>query len=264
MKTFTGIVMLLACAAGLAAVGWFCVKPSVQRKPQYCLAAENISITPPPNWVPETFVKEVLAAAGLNQPGLLLDKTLPQKLADAFAAYPWIENVEAVDIRYPSGADVKLSYRTPAAFVTVPNQGRYPVDRSGILLPSDYFVKLAPEKQSQYLTIAGIRTAPLGAAGTPWGDPLVQTAAQLAGVLGTDAAKLKLTQITPLAEETPAGIQIVCTLQTLGKTEIIWGAFVSDESQNEAKKRQLWNLNDQYRSLDNIPAKLKPVRLTVK
>jgi hypothetical protein len=262
-RTFAGIFLLSACFAGLAAVGWYYVQPAVQMKPEYQITAENVTVPPPPDGVPETFVKEVLESAGLHQPGILLDKTLAKKLADAFAAYPWVETVEQVDLRYPSGAVIKLSYRKPAAFVAAANQGRYPVDRNGILLPSDYFANIAPEKQMLFVTITGIKTAPLGTAGTPWGDPLVQSAAQLADVLGEDAAKLKLTYITPFAEETPAGIRIACKLTTQGKTEIIWGQFAAGDPKNEAKKKRLWELAEQYRSLDNVPVKFQPVNLSV-
>jgi hypothetical protein len=270
MKKIAGILLVFVLAVGLAGVGWYFTYGFIAAKPEYRLDAERVNVPPLPEWIPPAFVKDVLSSAGLDKPGLLLDKTLVQKLTDAFAAYPWVEGVRRVELRYPSGTVVDVEYRKPVAFVEVPKQGLYPVDKHGILLPTDYFARLGkPVKDGTGSTAAavnmvtslGIQTVPLGTAGTPWGDPLVQDAAQLAGIIGDDAVKLKITQIIPTAQQTPAGIQVICTLKTLGKTEIIWGVFVSDEAQNETKKRQLWELSERYRSLDNIPVNLQPVKL---
>jgi hypothetical protein len=99
---------------------------------------------------------------------------------------------------------------------------------------------------------------PLGSVGTPWGDPLVQTAAQLAAALVNDSDNvvepLKLKWIIPSMEAVPSGTRIVCRLKTLAGTEIHWGTFVPDDPKFETKKKKLWTLHEQFRSLDDVPA----------
>jgi len=60
----------------------------------------------------------------------------------------------------------------------------------------------------------------------------------------------------------PDGTRIVCRLQTAAGTEIHWGTFVPDDPKFETKKKKLWNLHEQYRSLDNVPASFLPVDLS--
>lgn len=253
-RTLIGLILVLAFFVGLGALGWYFVKDAIRHKPEYRLNADNIVVPPPPDWVPDQFVEDVLQSSDLHRTGSLLDKTLPQKLTEAFAAYPWVERVGQVVPRYPSGADVQLAYRVPTALVEVPQRGKFLVDRNGILLPSAHLSDTTADQKNWFLTIQGIQSMPLGSVGTPWGNPMVQTAAQLVAVLADIAEPLKLARIIPTMETTPSGTRIVCRLQTVGGTEIHWGAFLPDDPKTEAKKKKLWDLHEQFRALDNVPA----------
>ena len=253
-RTLIGLILVLVVFAGLGALGWYFVNDKIRSQPEYLLSADNVSVSPPPDWVPEQFVENILNSSGLNQTGSLLDKTSPQKLAAAFAAYPWVDKVEQVVLRYPSGADVKLSYRVPTALVELPQRGVVPVDRNGILLPMEY---LTADRRNEHVIIQGIQTTLPGSAGTPWGDPLVQASAQLAETLMDIAKPLKLARIIPTMETMPAGARVVCRLKTAAGTEFHWGAFVSDDPKIEAKKKKLWDLHERFRTLDNVPANFR-------
>lgn len=256
-QSIIGLTLVFSLFAGLGGLGWYFAKDWIYSKPQYRLSAENIVVSPPPKWIPERFVEDVLQSSELSKTGFLLDETLPQKLAEAFAAHPWVENVEQVIPNYPSGAEVKLSYRVPAALVDIPSRGMFPIDRNGVLLPAEYLKNAISDQRSKHLIIKGIQTTPLGSAGTSWGDPLVQAAAQLASVLNDVAEPLKLRQIIPSMETTPSGGRIECRLKTERGTEITWGSFVPDDPNIEAKKKRLGDLNEQYRSLDNVPSQFR-------
>ena len=264
-RTFIGIIVVLAIFAGLGALGWYVVKEKIRSKQEYLLSADKIVVSPSPDWVPDGFVEDVLRSSGLNKTSLL-DKTLPQKLVEAFAAYPWIEKVEQVVPRYPSGAEVKLSYRAPAALVETPQRSMVPVDRNGVVLPPEYLSNAISDRRNDHLIVQGIQSMPLGSAGTPWGDPLVQTAAQLAAALTDDAdtvQSLTLKWIIPALEPAPGGSRIVCRLKTLAGTEIYWGSFALDDPTFESKKKKLWDLHEQFRqSLDNVPASFRPIDLS--
>ena len=262
-RTLIGLILVLAIFAGLGALGWHFVKDRVRHKSEYRLSADRITVSPPPPaWVPSRFVEDVLQSSGLNRTGSLLDKTLPQKLTEAFAAYPWIERVGQVIPRYPSGAEVKLSYREPVALIDVPQRGIFLVDRNGVLLPPKHQPDAIPDWQSGYLMIQGIQSVPLGSAGTHWGDPMVRTAAQLAAELKDIAEELNLAKIIPAMEATPSGTRVVCRLKTVAGMEIHWGTFTSGDPKTETKIQKLKDLHKQYRSLDNVPAAFQPVDLS--
>ena len=261
-RTLIGLVLVFVVFAGISGIGWYIVKDRIRLKQEYLLSADKIIVSLPPDWIPNNFVADVLKSSGLNRTGSLLDKTLPQKLTEAFAAYPWVETVEQVIPRYPSGAEIKLSYRVPVALVEVPRHGTFPVDRSGVLLPSEYLLNTISDRQNDHLVIQGIQSTPLGAVGTSWGDPLVQTASQLAAALTDVAEPLKLARIIPAKETTPNGERIVCWLKTAAGMEIHWGVFYSNDPKIEAKKKRLWELNEQFRSLDNVPIKFQPIDLS--
>lgn len=262
-RTLIGLILVLAVFAGLGGLGWYCVKDRVRSKKEYLLSADKIIVFPPlPDWIPDRFIEDVLQSSGLNRTGSLLDKTFSQKLAEAFAAYPWVEQVEHVVPRYPSGAEVKLSYRVPVALVEVPQHGLFPVDRSGVLLPSEYLTNTISDRRNEHLIVQGIQSTPLGSAGTPWGDPLVQTAAQLAAALTDITGPLKLARIIPAMETTPSGARIICRLKTANGMEIHWGTSAPDDPKIDAKKKRLWDLNEQFRSLDNVPIRFQPIDLS--
>ena len=259
-RTLITLVLVLAIFTGLGILGWFFAKDRIRHKSEYRLSADKITISPPPDWVPDRFIEDVLQSSGLGRTGSLLDKTLPKKLSDAFVTHPCVERVEQVVPRYPSGADISLVYRVPAAFVEVPQHGIFLVDRNGVLLPPEYLSDSISTQR--YLTIQGIQSVPRGAVGTPWGDQRVQTAAQLAAVLTDIAEPLNLARIVPATETTPSGTRIVCRLQTVAATEIHWGTFSPDDPKTDTKKQKLWELHEQFRALDNVPAAFRPIDLS--
>ena len=261
-KTLLGVVLVLSLFGGLGVTGWYVVKEDLAAQSVYRLSAGRIIVPQRPAWVPSDFVETTLLHSNLEVENSLLDKSLPHKLSQAFTASPWVEDVEQVKIQYPSGAVVRLTYRTPVALVDVGTQGSFPVDRNGVLLPTDYFINAAEDQMQEYLHIQGIQSKPLGAAGTLWGDSLVHDAAGLAGELYTVAAKLSLARIVPFQQKTPTGNRVFCHLVTKGGTEILWGRFEPNDPKNDGRKKHLLELAELYRSLDGIPKNFQPVDLT--
>lgn len=253
------LVPILFGAAGFAC--WYMVRDDIDHRPEYKLLADQITIPPPPPWVPENFVETVLQNSGLTDSGSLLDSNVKQRLFQAFGVYPWVESVQSVELRFPSGADVRLVYRTPVAMVLVGSQGFFPVDRNGVLLPTDYFINVAPESRLNYLRIVNIRSMPFGAAGEPWNDPMVHEATKLAETLADVAAELNLEEIQPLSKTASTDHRIVFHLQTRKKTKIVWGPVEADADVEDAKKQRLRKWAEQYGSLDDIPQNLCPIDL---
>jgi cell division septal protein FtsQ len=172
---------------------------------------------------------------------------MPERLATALLAHPWVAEVQSVRLVYPNGAEVKLLYREPVAMVEL-NGGLLPVDKNGVLLRTDYFRSIAPEAASKFPRIIGTITPPLGTVGTSWGDGKIVAAAYLAGILQT---------LPP-----DSGIQTIVTenetlkLQTKSGKEITWGKVMPSKEPNAddiTKREKLEQIIKLYNNLDNVP-----------
>ncbi|MCL2303829.1 MAG: hypothetical protein FWC43_00635 [Planctomycetaceae bacterium] len=184
---------------------WSLWKRDLLHSEKYRLAPERFHLSEPPPWIPTTLVHDALTAAKLGPQESVLDAELPEKLAAAFAANPWIERVRKVQIRYPAEVYVELDYRSPVCLVELPNgNGFYPVDANGILLPPNYFMQGSEEeiaeKMNAFPYVVGTPSNQIGSLGDPWGDSSVEKAAKIAAMLGSDAKIGGVASIRILAE----------------------------------------------------------------
>jgi len=181
----------------------------------------------------------------------VLDKKLPEKLAAVFTANPWVAKVRKVQIHYPARVDLDLEYRSPICLVELPGgHGFYPVDASGILLPTEYFTQGTPEENAErmnsLLFVVGTLTNPIGSFGDPWGDPVVEKAAKIADLLGHDAQARGIVSIKILSEPKeslsvnrwdpqPTEFQLI----TENGDVFHWGTFdFSSENPNEPASKE--------------------------
>ncbi|MDO5554746.1 MAG: hypothetical protein Q4G68_13390 [Planctomycetia bacterium] len=269
------------CASQLAVSARFKILP------------EQILIAEPPEWIPASFVQEVLSDyPDLKETELtLLDSTLPATLAKAFELHPWVEYVESVEMTWPASIVIHIAFRTPVAVVAAPLEhypdakgGGFLIDAAGNLLPDAYFQEHS-EKLFDYIWIHGITSVPMGSYGEPWNDVLVSEAAALAELLHWSNATLGLKKIvvTPKEEQ---GIGGDYQLETRRGTKIVWGEFPVAASlaarnlphspersakirrqvidQQEPKVTYLRYLVGCYGSLDRVPDDQKPIDLTKK
>src|SRR5579871_5974318 len=121
--------------------GWPIVRsflPDLTVREEYRLRAAAIRIAQPPHWVPRNLVEQVISMAGLPEELSLPNDNVAREVAEAFSLHPWVEEVVSVKKSFPAAIDVELKYRSPVAMVEL-NQGRYPVDARGTLLPTQDF-----------------------------------------------------------------------------------------------------------------------------
>lgn len=257
-RSSRGSVVATAVLLGLFIGGgillWQHLRVDIHAREEYRLDPAKLSVTEPPPWIPADFVEEVLHNGGLDGEVSLLDRRLPERLGIAFQSYPWVAEVQNVRLVHPDAAVVDLRYREPAAMVEI-DGGLLPVDAAGVLLRVDYFHVAAPEKAEDFPRIASIRSAPLGSAGSPWGDPAVEAAAALAGQLGKDAKTYGILRIVP--EAGSRRDEIFLRLFTAAGTEIHWGTLADPQR----KRERLRELCELYGSLDAIPQSQKPLHL---
>lgn len=209
----------LAIGLGL----WFTyrtVEPRITASPHYNLDPRSIDVTPLPAWIHSDVKGEVLRDGSLDHSLNLLDDSLLERVAKAFALHPWVAQVTSVRKQAGPKLEVELVYRRPACMVEVPG-GLYPVDAEGVLLPTADF---SAEDASRYPRLTGIQTVTEGPVGTRWQDESVLGAAQIAAVLSEDWISLELARISPLSNPPPGtGKNTIFVLYTHQGAPVIWG-----------------------------------------
>ena len=220
--------------------------PQLENRPEYQFDMADLEITPPHRWVPRTILDEVLEKEGLPETVSLLDEDLCRRVATAWERHPWIEQVKSVRITRDRTLRADLAYRVPVAFVEVPN-GLYPIDSHGVLLPP---VDFSMSDANRLPHLRGVQTQPAGAAGTAWGDPVVEAAAELAALLAPEQNletywhRYGLTAILapqnlsqPVREEA-----LVFEILTRDGSRIIWGRPPGFDSLEQPPREKLARL----------------------
>jgi hypothetical protein len=183
------VLTLLACAlalGGVIALGQY-FRRQLRDEPRYQFSLTEIECPAPSGMGRAAFLSEVQYLNGLPEQVSLLDDALAERLAAAFARHAWVENVQQVEIGPGRRIRVQLEFRLPALAVTYSDKDLVTraVDKQGILLPREADTKSLP-------ALLGIFPPPAGSAGKPWGDPEVEAAASVAGLLQPHQAPLKL------------------------------------------------------------------------
>jgi hypothetical protein len=179
------LLVIVASAGVVAALIWAgrWAREWLDRRGHFVVALADIQCPAPPGFDRTTFLSEVQYLGGLPDHFSAVDPTALLRVASAFAAHPWVEEVESVSLHPPDGPRARLQFRTPVLAVN----GRA-IDRHGILLP-------AAAPLSDLIAVretVGVTNRP---AGEPWGDPAIEAAARIAGLLLPFQARLGITQV---------------------------------------------------------------------
>jgi hypothetical protein len=232
--------------------------PKLNDRPEYKVGTEQVSISTPPDWIPDDLAKQVFVRAGLEENQSLLDSTLSERVAAAFYTHPWIQEVRSVRKSYPARMHVEIVYREPVAMVKGVD-GYYPIDRHGILLPARDFSNADINK---YPVIERVASVPLGKLGESWGDPAVSGAAELAAILNQQRdgktswwSELELQAIlmprrVALIEDAD---ELEYELRTKGGSEIVWGRGPNSQHPGElAVAQKLQRLSEYQRDFGSF------------
>jgi len=166
------LTLLIAGAvlSGIAVLGKW-ARQSLQHSDRYMLPFTAIECDPPEGGDCAMFLREVQYLSDFPEGVNLLDDDVGPRMQAAFACHPWVESVANVSVSSQRIA-VRLRFRKPVLGVRWGGQVRA-VDRQGILLPSS-------AKTDGLPVYNGDALPPTGPAGTPWGDPEVESAARAA------------------------------------------------------------------------------------
>lgn len=237
-----GVMLLVACAIG-GVLGWQKWGKPALAETAAPLDVEQISVTPQPGWINEDVRAEAFRDGSLGELSSL-DHELAYKVYRAFELHSWVAKVNRVNKGPQGRVDVDLRYRRPVAWVEIPRAmspqneaGILPIDAEAVLLPPTGF----QDDATPMLRITIGELIPWGPVGTPWPDPRVVGAAQLAALVEGNWQQMQLHRIaiaaSPTAETRPNG-QAVYELVTRSGHRFIWGSAPGLEVVGEASTTQ--------------------------
>ena len=267
-QALTGLLLL-----GFGASVWTSLRKDICDQEIYRVKETDFCVWNPPVWVSDRFIAEALelrAPEARTEELSSLDPNLVDNLLIAFQAHPWVEKVEAIEVRFPARVDVKLKYKEPVAVIDptpsvaidlsdsatpvfnddwqdgedgqngLPANAvgarfdeKYVVDANGYRLPDAYFRK-NPSAYRDFPIVLGIRSTPVSEFGQ-CGDPLVVEAAAFASFLTERNVfeKLGVNRIIVAKEKGETG-GVYC-LKTVGGVAVFWGRFTAEKSESSEK-----------------------------
>lgn len=262
---FKAILVLLALALPIGGAVWAWKKwgGPIVGSADYILQPECLEVTPQPAWIRADVKAEVLQSGGLIGRSIL-EERLTIYIAEAFASHAWVEKVMRVSKHHPARVVVDVTYREPVAMVEVTLDGQaglLPIDASGVLLPPDDF---RAADAAKYLRIAAAEAAPAGGIGEAWGDPRIDGAARIAGLLLDHWQRIGIFRVVAHAsgDEQDTTSPPNYELASRNGTRVIWGrapaAASAAQAEKDAKKLaaliafigQNGNLNEQAEPVD--------------
>jgi hypothetical protein len=220
-RTFSLAVIIIAGFAGGAWAVWRRVETHVESSPDYVVKVDQITVTPPPEWIRSDVRAEAFRNANSpDRPLSSLDDNLAERIHIAFMLDPWVAKAK---VTKSAGAKVRvdIEYRRPACMVEVAT-GQVvellPVDGQGVWLPGEDF---SQKQKETYPCLTGIDRRPIQPVGHAWGDARVLDGAAIASALAPVWQQLKLYRIRCVSQT--AAQRPMFELYTRFGTKIVWG-----------------------------------------
>lgn len=221
-------VTVLVVAAMISSWAWRRWGDLVTSDPRFALEAAKLRVTPQPDWIRSNVKRDVIRDGSLEQLSLL-DTELVSRIAAAFELNPWVR--EVVEVRKSAGGriDVRLAYRRPLIMVAA-NDGFWPVDAEGILLPPMEFTS---DSVREYIQVHTAHSRPAGPIGSSYGDPRILDAARIATLIEDEWSRLGIQKIVA-----GATARRPYELQTAKGSRVIWGSAPGNEAAGEPRAEE--------------------------
>lgn len=227
------VVLLVVVPVAAGGLGLYGYQQHLANDDGFCIRPSELNLVKVTSWMTPDIAREVRASLQQLPPRLsVMDTDAASRVARCLEANPWVREVEYVRLNRPSGGasgkgvEISLQMRRPVAFVAIERDGRRQyvlVDREGVRLgTSAYRDPLLGDRA--LLVITGLQSDP-PPAGTPWSDPMLLTAVEVAQVFRRDVARLGLARVHVTLRRCGRGqLQPHVTLFTRGdRTKIDWG-----------------------------------------
>ncbi len=224
-RTLTLAIVVLAGFSGGAYAVWRHVEKRVENSSDYLVSVDQITITPPPEWIRTDVRAEAFrTASSPDRPLSTLDDGLAQRIYSAFMLHPWVAKA-VVTKRAGGRVNVNVVYRRPVCMVEVAGGSAVellPVDGEGVWLPGEDF---SQKQKESYPCLAGIDHRPIQSVGHAWGDARVVDGAAIAAALLPVWQQLKLYRIQAAVQAPTANDRgLTYELYTRAGTRIVWGS----------------------------------------
>ena len=234
-------IALLGAAALLAAVIYTgrLMRDSLRSDRRYQFPFNRIECPTPAGMGRDQFLSEVRYYGEMPESVSLLDEELRRQLTEAFAKHAWVEHVDAVEIKPDRRIEVELTFREPVLAVAYLDHERVVrlVDRNGILLPRAEIDRSVPR-------LADHAEPPKNGLGRPWGNPQVEEAARIAGLLRPHQGKLQISELRWKNGD--------LWLQCANGRLVTWGKPAAEESDAKRKIERLLEAIDRNPSKNGI------------
>jgi len=242
--------------------------PDLSSRPEYQVAWTSVTVTTQPRGVPARIVEEVRSHAQLPEELSLLEPGLAKQLAKAFAAHPWVERVNRVEVKRQRQIEIDVTYRR-AALVVETSRGFYPVDAHGVLLPPTDF---APEDVNKLPVCRNVKTLPQGNAGEQWGDTVVDCAARIAesiapgGDIDKHWKRLGLAAIVAPVPKSgdPGPEDLSFDIVTRGGSLIRWGHAPGADTLEPTVEQKLARLGQVVQNQGSLDAPGGPFKIDIR
>jgi hypothetical protein len=172
------VALSLVVVSGLVIlVAWLGQMASLQlgQRDRYRVPLDRVQFDIPSVLDRKSFLAEVRYVSGLTETLDTADQNLLAMLKPAFEKHPWVEQLDAIDVRPSGEVHLNLRFRTPQLAIlwrrTTESENRA-LDKHGILLPID-----APTTNIPMLL--NERAVDFAEAGKAWPEAEVQRAVQL-------------------------------------------------------------------------------------
>jgi hypothetical protein len=223
--------------------GWYYWGAEHLDKALYAVRIENLETTPQPTWIRTSKVREeVFQNGGLGQLSLL-DPQASATIAHAFESHSWVQQATRVTKLAGGKVTVDLIYRRPIAMVHYegsksadPNNstrpGFYPVDESGVVLPTSDFDE--SQVWNYLLIYAEGATAPCDI-GMAYSDGRIRQALSLCRLLEPNRIELRLEGVYVVPDDRLVGTNgWLMWLRTADNKKVRWGHAPGFEVPGEA------------------------------
>lgn len=197
----------------------------------YSLKKENIYLTNQPQWLRKTSVLDEVFVGGSLSRLSLMDVKTTEILVRVFGAHPAIRKTHRVE-KLAGGVAITVEYRMPVAMVQIryedeagkSKEGYLPVDQEGVLLDEANFLEM---DIPQFIIIhaSGAPVSTISVAGKSFGDPRIEEAAGLCGLLAPLKEKCKISQVLVYRSSKPGKARWDLEIVTTDTgPKFVWGS----------------------------------------
>lgn len=264
------VLLLLAVSISLVVLAPHvpAMLPDLKQLEEYQFDLDQMRVNAPNGWVPATLIDDVLASSGLPNRVSLLEPNLSRDISLALENHPWVRKARLVRLTNEPALQALIEYRVPVAFVRT-QQGYYPIDAEGVILPLGDFTETDFSRLPWILNA----TEPANPQpGEKWELPAIEAAAEIAGILTPEGnmerywKHFRLTGILlPAAtNESLLPEEMTFELLTAGGSRVVWGRPPGHDDLEPTPEQKLGRMEQYIERFGDFDSPDGPYRIDIR